>query len=56
LAVIEISPAVVAALPVDQLGLAILNDLIATKEWNEYNYLLAADTHFGAGKHRVFVT
>jgi uncharacterized protein (TIGR02391 family) len=44
------SAAVVAALPVDQLGLAILNDLIATKEWNEYNYLLAADRKFGAGQ------
>jgi hypothetical protein len=32
----------VAALPVDQLGLAILNDLIATNQWNEYNYLQAA--------------
>lgn len=30
-------------LPVDQLGLAILNDLLATNEWNEYNYLLAAE-------------
>jgi shikimate kinase len=32
----------VAALPADQLGLVILNDLIAANEWNEYNYLLEA--------------
>jgi hypothetical protein len=33
---------VVAALPVDQLGLAILADLVVTKEWNDYNYMLSA--------------
>ena len=32
----------VCALPVDQLGLVILSDLIASAEWNEYNYLLKA--------------
>lgn len=32
----------VTALPVDQLGLLLLGDLITTEEWNEYNYLLAA--------------
>lgn len=32
----------VAALPVDQLGLVVLDDLISSGEWNEYNYLLAA--------------
>jgi uncharacterized protein (TIGR02391 family) len=40
--VIDLLPQQVTGLPVDQLGLVILNDLIATKEWNEYNYLLAA--------------
>ncbi|WP_238005270.1 TIGR02391 family protein [Dactylosporangium sp. AC04546] len=32
----------VAALPVDQLGFAVLQDLISTNQWNEYNYLLGA--------------
>jgi len=32
----------VVALPVDQLGLAILSDLVSTDEWNEYNYMLTA--------------
>lgn len=36
----------VAALPVDQLGLVLLNDLIATREWNEYNYLLQAQQKY----------
>ncbi len=40
--VITLSPEQVTALPVDALGLVILNDLLATNEWNEYNYLLAA--------------
>src|SRR5450759_3573418 len=40
--VITLSSEQVTGLPVDQLGLAILNDLLATNEWNEYNYLLAA--------------
>jgi uncharacterized protein (TIGR02391 family) len=40
--VIDLSPEQVTGLPVDQLGLVILNDLIATAQWNEYNYLLEA--------------
>jgi uncharacterized protein (TIGR02391 family) len=40
--VISLNADRVTALPVDQLGLVILDDLIATNEWNEYNYLLAA--------------
>jgi uncharacterized protein (TIGR02391 family) len=40
--VIDLSPDQVTGMPVDQLGLVILNDLIAGHEWNEYNYLLAA--------------
>lgn len=39
---IELGSDVVADLPVDQLGLAILADLVATDEWNEYNYMLGA--------------
>lgn len=45
-AVIDIPAKVVVALPVDQLGLAILDDLLATKEWNEYNYMLAASHEY----------
>lgn len=37
----------VSALPIDHLGLAILNDLVATKEWSDYNYLLAAQREYG---------
>jgi uncharacterized protein (TIGR02391 family) len=39
--VIDLPSSTVAALPVDQLGLAILDDLLASNEWNEHNYLLA---------------
>jgi uncharacterized protein (TIGR02391 family) len=44
---INIPAADVAALPVDQLGLALLADLAATGEWNEYNYLLGAQIYTG---------
>ncbi len=37
---LEISDEAVQALPVDERGLAILQDLLDAKEWNEYNYLL----------------
>src|ERR1700735_5590749 len=40
--VIELSADQVTALPVDQLGLLLLDDLIAIREWNEYNFLLQA--------------
>lgn len=43
---INLAPEVVTELPVDELGLAILSDLIATNEWNEYNYLLAASREY----------
>jgi len=39
---LDLSPDQVAGLPVDQLGLVILGDLITTREWNEHNYLLRA--------------
>jgi len=39
---VDLHPDQIAALPVDQLALMILDDLIATDEWNDYNYLLAA--------------
>lgn len=40
----------VAALPIDQLGLLILNDLIETKAWNDYNYLLEAEQVYRSGE------
>ncbi len=43
---------VVEVLPVDQLGIAILRDLIDTQEWNEYNYLLYAQRAYD-GKPRA---
>ena len=39
---IDLPPDQVIDLPVDQLGLLILDDLLKTNEWNEYNYLLSA--------------
>lgn len=44
---IDLDPTQVAALPVDQLGLVILDDLISSNEWNEYNYLLGAERAYG---------
>jgi uncharacterized protein (TIGR02391 family) len=44
--VLTLSPEQVAALPVDQLGLAILADMAATQEWNDYNYVLSAKRQF----------
>ncbi len=40
---IDLEPDQVTSLPVDQLGIVILNDLAQTGQWNEYNYLLEAD-------------
>lgn len=40
---IDLPPDQVAALPVDELGILLLADMATTKEWNEYNYLLAAE-------------
>ncbi len=39
---LKLAPGVVVALPVDQLGIALLRDLVASGEWNEYNYVLGA--------------
>jgi uncharacterized protein (TIGR02391 family) len=46
--VIDIAPQEAVNLPVDELALRVLADLIATKQWNEYNYLLsyAHDSRF----------
>ncbi|MBL8777547.1 MAG: TIGR02391 family protein [Acidimicrobiales bacterium] len=37
--VIDLDAATVTALPIDELGLAVVADLVAANEWNEYNYL-----------------
>lgn len=37
---LSISSDEIQALPVDERGLAVLQDLVATNEWNEHNYLL----------------
>ena len=39
---LKLTPGEVVELPVDQLGIEVLKDLVATGQWNEYNYLLAA--------------
>jgi hypothetical protein len=44
--VIDLRAHQVIDLPVDQLGLLILNDLLKNNEWNEYNYLLAAHNKY----------
>ena len=36
----------VSQLPVDQLGIEVLKDLISTNEWNEFNYLNSAAERF----------
>jgi len=40
-----LDPQTVVDLPVDQLGLAILKDFVATNGWNERNYVLEARQH-----------
>src|SRR5205807_1150051 len=37
-------------LPVDQLGLAVLKDMIERNTWNERNYVLEAQQHHGYGR------
>jgi hypothetical protein len=46
--VIDLSPDQVTVMPVDQLGLLILSDLLRTDEWNEYNYSSALSVVTGA--------
>jgi uncharacterized protein (TIGR02391 family) len=43
--VISLSAAQVIEMPVDELALRVVADLIATSEWNEYNYLNSAGQH-----------
>jgi uncharacterized protein (TIGR02391 family) len=44
---ISLPPETVIALPVDQLGLALLEDLVASQAWNTRNYILEAREHGG---------
>ena len=37
--VIELSPETILELPVDELAMRVLADLVSTREWNEGNYL-----------------
>jgi uncharacterized protein (TIGR02391 family) len=39
---IDLDPTTARELPVDELALAVLGDLVSIGEWNEYNYLLGA--------------
>jgi len=45
--VISLDPATVVELPVDQLGLVVLADFLATGGWNERNYILEAQQNAG---------
>jgi hypothetical protein len=54
--VIDLSPDQVTAMPVDQLGLLILSDLLRTDEWNEYNYLLSAQRSYRGGEPVLAIT
>lgn len=44
---INLDPATVVELPVDQLGLLVLKDFVATGGWNERNYVLQAQQDRG---------
>jgi uncharacterized protein (TIGR02391 family) len=43
---LSLNPTDVAAFPVDQLGLLVLEDLADTQEWNEYNFMLSAKQQY----------
>lgn len=53
---IDLTPDQVIAMPVDQLGLLILSDLLSTNEWNEHNYLLSAQRSGYQGEASLAVT
>ncbi len=50
--VIDLTPNQVLDMPVDQLGLLVLSDLLRTGEWNEYNYLLGVQRSGYQGRRR----
>lgn len=41
----------VVEMPIDELALAIVADLVKTNEWNEYNYLNSASQHAAFARH-----
>ena len=43
---IQLPPEVVSQLPVDELALQVLLDLLATKQWNEHNFLLGVSRSY----------
>jgi uncharacterized protein (TIGR02391 family) len=53
---ISLTPDQAIDLPVDQLGLLILSDLLATDEWNEYNYLLKVQNSGYRGEAALAIT
>ena len=53
---VALTPAQVIDMPVDQLGLLVLGDLLATNEWNEYNYLLKAQNRGYRGEAALAIT
>jgi uncharacterized protein (TIGR02391 family) len=54
--VIDLPPGEVLDLPVDYLGILILKDLISSREWNEYNYLLSAQNTGYRGEAALAIT
>lgn len=44
---LSLSPDEVMALPVDELALRVLDDFMRTSGWNEHNYLIQSQQHFG---------
>jgi uncharacterized protein (TIGR02391 family) len=54
--VIDLPADQVIDMPVDQLGLLVLNDLLRTNEWNEYNYLLGVDRSGYRGEAALAIT
>lgn len=53
---INLTPAQVIEMPVDQLGLLILSDLLATNEWNERNYVLKVQNSGYRGEAALAIT
>lgn len=53
---IDLTPDQVTDMPVDQLGLLILSDLLGTGEWNEYNFLLRAQQSGYRGEAALAIT
>jgi uncharacterized protein (TIGR02391 family) len=54
--VIDLPPEQVTEMPVDQLGVLILSDLVRTNEWNEYSYLLSAQRSGYLGEAALAMT